>query len=155
MIYQGILSLALVVIQILLFVFLHNYSSNDLEPPLENIEMELINGQHQSIGENDEGKNHRINRVELRSARILNLGILPFSFVTLTTIISAFLSVILNLKGMDESWARFVLLSSRELVLVHLVYVPFVFITQSHEFCFAVKRFYRSKDTTQVVDQFN
>lgn len=119
--------------------------------------MEPISGHQVAVinpdEENGESSDHRMNVLELRSARILNLGILPFSLLTLTTMISSFLSVILRTQSIDDSLARTGMLTSRELLLISLVYMPFVFIVQSREFRLAVKRFYRIK-VSQSVDLF-
>lgn len=86
---------------------------------------------------------HRLNQLELRAAKILGMGILPFCLVILTLSIGSLVYFILNYQGLDTTRMNSVMTTFREFLLLHLIYIPAVFVVQSREFRSAVGRFCR------------
>ena len=94
------------------------------------------------------------NRLEIHAARILGFGILPFCLVHLTLCICGVIGTILKSQGFNTSLLRMVMMMCRELIRLHLIYIPVVFMTQSREFRAAFKRFCRFRKSKKA-ENFN
>ena len=147
LLYHLLLSIICLAVQTHLFLFIRRCVR--FAPVLMDLQLAVLNGRGinntSSPGEESvERQRQRIfNRLELRAAWILGFGILPFCLVTLTLCISSFVFVILRVEGIEVEWMEDVILTLRELLVIHLAYIPSVFVTQSREFRSAVKRIYR------------
>lgn len=97
-----------------------------------------------------ENVDRSLNRLELRAARILGLGIFPFCLMTLTLCANSVALFFFRYRGLDGFWIQIVMIAFRESLLIHLVYIPSVFIAQSREFRAAVKRFFRHRQPKSV-----
>lgn len=154
LLYHGVLSFTCLVIQARLFYFIRHcvrYApqlerNNQQESPIFNL--------NTASEEDVNSRRQRMNRMEVRAARILGLGILPFCVVSLTLCVGSFVLIGLRSKGIEGYWMKNVILIFREVILIHLIYIPTVFITQSREFRLAVKRFCRWQRRSQSIDQF-
>lgn len=129
-------------------------------PAVENLEMEPVHPHHPSLissmneeelNVNQVTVNRRKNRLEIRAACILMFGIFPFCLVNLTVCILA-LCVDLKSPTLFSSVLMAVMTVCRELLRLHFVYIPIVFVTQSREFHSAVKRFHRTRAIPSVND---
>lgn len=84
----------------------------------------------------------RLSWLEMRAAKILTIGILPFCFVNLPSSLSGVaIYFVTKYLGSDYAgWLRILMVALRELILLHLIYIPAVFSAQSKEFRFASRR---------------
>lgn len=161
--FQGLLSIACLIVQVRLYVFIRSCdrsSSRNINT------MESVTQQHtilsnlRSSGETNvredpiEIVTQRINRLELRAARILSIGILPFCVVALSVCISSEALLICRFRGFNTYWMYNIMLIFRELLLFHLVYIPTVFVAQSREFRAAIRRFCRCVRRSRAATQF-
>lgn len=158
---HGILSSTCLAVQARLFFFIR--SCLRYAPAVENIHLQQIYPHQTSacslkgeVFDMVEGRERskRNNRLEIRAARILGLGILPFCLVNLTLCICGVARAFLESDGSETFWLRLVMKTCRELIRLHLIYIPIVFMSQSREFHAAAKRFHRSKKSTSV-GEFN
>jgi len=84
----------------------------------------------------------RLSCLEMRAAKILTVGILPFCFINLPSSLSGVaIHFVAKYLGNDYvGWLRILMVALRELILLHLIYIPAVFSAQSREFRFASRR---------------
>jgi len=80
--------------------------------------------------------------MEMRGAKILTVGILPFCFINLPSSLSGVVIhfVAKNLGNDYVGWLRILMVALRELILLHLIYIPAVFSVQSREFRLSSRR---------------
>lgn len=89
---------------------------------------------------------HRLSRLEVKAAKILNIAILPYCFVNLPASISGIILTCYmkkNVMSNDNSiyWVLIVMLFLRVLTLLYqLIYIPTIFAAQSKEFRLARHR---------------
>ena len=88
-------------------------------------------------------RNDHQNQLELKSAKILVTGILPFCLVHLPLTISSVVVVLIRSYWGTQyaSWLYLVIMILRELILLHLIYIPSIYMGQSREFRAAGARF--------------
>ena len=169
--FHGLLSSICLAVQTRLFFFIRKCLR--YAPAVENIQLESIY-RHQTSAcsiNNDEfprisartrererpagGKDSRLlkNRLEMRAALILALGILPYCLINLTLCICALAGDMKSSEFATSFLLKF-MLTCRELIRLHFIYIPIVFATQSSEFRAAIKRFRRTRNTPSV-DELN
>lgn len=161
--FQGLLSIICLIVQIKLYSFVRSCIRYPLSSMRTNNNLTELVEQQVPITNSFssdrrirlqtlDNSNHRINQLELRAARILGMGILPFCLVILTLCFSSVVLFILNYQGFDTARMNVIMLTFREFLLLHLIYIPSVFVAQSREFRSAVRRccrFRQPKPTAQ------
>lgn len=157
--FQGILSIICLFLQIRLYMIVRScihFSPPDKATTMELVPQKLTNSNSSSICSDrhkfsQDISAQRLNKLEMRAARILGVGIFPFCLVTLTICVSSMVLVLFRYKGLDVFWIGFIMEAFREFLLLHLIYIPTVFIAQSREFRAAIRRFCRSRPPTSAV----
>lgn len=156
LLYHLLMSIICLAVQTRLYLFIRLCVRYAPSPVVEVIQLtvqngpELNNSSSSSEGSSESRRQRIVNRLELRAAWILGFGILPFCLVTLALCLCSSVFVILWTQGVEIDWMKNVILILREFLIIHLVYIPSVFITQSREFRAAVKRFYRFRRSQSV-----
>lgn len=83
--------------------------------------------------------------LDIRPARTLAFGILPYCFVNFGICVSHIVRAGLQSCGMDIFVVRIFVLTCRELICLHLIYIPMVFMAQDHRCHTFIMEFFRSK----------
>lgn len=164
--FQGLLSFACLFLQIRIYIFVRTcirYSPPDKSQSMELVNQQPSNSSSMSCDHHDYSQcntdhmsnkaKNRLNKLEIRAARILGFGIFPFCLVTLTLCISTVLLAFFRYKGLDVFWVKLIMEIFRDILIVHLIYIPAIFIAHSREFRAAGKRFCRNRRATSE-DQF-
>ena len=144
--FQGILSLASIVIQIRLYILVR---SCILHSPPTNNTMELVainrhlSRRQRRRHDNNNGYAERISRIEMRAARILGIGILPFCLMALSIFAINVAMLVCRYLDLDTSWIKLVMEIFREFLILHLIYIPSIYAAHSREFKAAGRRFFR------------
>ena len=95
----------------------------------------------------------RLNKLELRVTRMLIIGIFPYCFVTLTLCVNIFVLVFHHSRSFEGFGVEGIIMDVlRELLILHLIYIPIVFTTHSREFRAAGRRFCRHKKSRTATE---
>lgn len=140
--FHGFLSVISSILQIRLFFFIRScirYSSVSNETPSPPQVNRRLTAKITVITGPD---GQRLSRLEVKAARTLTVGILPFCLINIPLSVSSVAVVIIREHWGPEYaiWLAIVMLCMRELILLHLIYIPAVFMVQSSEFQSAGKR---------------
>ena len=141
------MSLTCLVFQLRLYIFIKNCIRSTLENAINTIDLGLTAGDRQRPCEEENlDIERRFNRLELKAARVLTMGILPFCLLTIP--LSGSSVVVFSSKHLGLStpfWLMILMVVLREFLQLHLTYIPAVFIIHSREFQAAGWRFCRTK----------
>ena len=144
---QGILSIICLTLQTKLYIFVRSLLRYPPASRNETIELDIFNTNSSIVTVNvpHRGSSARhLNKLELRTTRILCIGIFPFCLIMFILCLVTVMLVVYRSQGLEVFWAVvFIMKIFREVLLVHLLYIPIAYIIQSREFLAAGRRFFR------------
>ena len=157
---QGILSLICLTLQIKLYIYVRSlllYSPADRKETMELDVFHITNSSTVPVNNPRQGSSaRRLNKLELRTTRILCIGIFPFCLVTLTLCLVTVVLIVYRSQGLEVFWiVIFIMKVFREVLLVHLLYIPIAYIIHSREFLAAGRRFCRTRRPISQASDFD
>lgn len=153
--FQGTLSAICLVVQDRLFAFIRSYvhyTAPVTTGIVSDFGTQPLPRPNVIVG----GTMRQVCRLELRAAKILGMGIVPFCVAKLVLSIVSVALLVSRYCQINTFWLYKSMLMSREVLLVHLAYIPVIFTAQSREFRVAIGRFcrYRQPPLTDTDDEF-
>ncbi len=87
----------------------------------------------------------QLNELEVRAAKILTIGILPFCLINLPASIFSLVFHFIRINwGLEQAQSMaIIMVILRELILFHLIYIPIILVAQSRRFGSCSNRPYR------------
>ena len=153
--FHGLMSATCFILQIRLYLFLrscirysaaassHNSSNNVVhqDPPRAAV---LLNSSSSGNNENHADQSRiitgptgqQLNELEVRAAKILSIGILPFCLINLPASIFSLVFHFIRINwGLEQAQSMaIIMVILRELILFHLIYIPIILVAQSRRF---------------------